>query len=178
MEVQHCSKLILSMNYKINEASLADRERLQICLEDFQYINEFTGYNKIAENEAELVLAHEGLSEKAIKENDRIYLVEENNEILAYCKFYEGAFNKPQIFIGSFSVLRKYQGIGKGSEILSIFEKEFIRCKYESIRINVGSKNIKALQFWIKNGFKEIIGYSVANDFLDLQLIKKLDIKH
>jgi ribosomal protein S18 acetylase RimI-like enzyme len=71
--------------------------------------------------------------------------------------------------------MKEYQQEGNGTKAYAMLEEEIKKCRYKSIRLNVGTKNIPAMIFWIKNGYTKIVRYyPYENGFLDINLEKEI----
>jgi len=170
-----CRKEICKEDITLHEATQSDKYFLEECLKDFVYLSDLTGWKDVIVDEAQELLDHKDLPKNGIKENDRVYVIQKDKINIGYTKFYEGAFNPDKIFLGFFGILKKYQMERNGAKAYKILEEEIKNCGYKSIRLNVGTKNIPAMIFWIKNGYTKIVKYyPYDNGFLDINLEKEL----
>ena len=168
-------KRIVNGEFTLYEATQSDKRSLEACLRDLEYLSDFTGWNDVIVDEAQTLLDHKDLPKNGIKENDRVYIIQRNNITIGYTKFYEGAFSPDKIFLGFFGITKEYQREGNGAKAYAILEEEIKNCGYKSIRLNVGTKNIPAMIFWIKNGYTKIVRYYLyENGFLDINLEKEI----
>ena len=166
---------IVNGEFTLYEATQSDKQSLEACLRDFEYLYDFTGWKDDIVDEAQTLLDHKDLPKNGIKENDRVYIIQKNNVTIGYTKFYEGAFSPDKIFLGFFGIMKEYQQEGNGTKAYAMLEEEIKKCRYKSIRLNVGTKNIPAMIFWIKNGYTKIVRYyPYKNGFLDINLEKEI----
>ena len=72
-------------------------------------------------------------------------------------------------------IMKKYQKKGIGKEVYRLLEEEIKNNGYKTIRLNVGTKNIEAFAFWIRNGYRNIISViKYENGFMDINLEKAM----
>ena len=166
---------IVNGEFALYEATQGDKQFLEACIKDLEYLSDFTGWKDVIVDEAQTLLDHKDLPKNGIKENDRVYIIQKNNIPIGYTKFYEGAFSLDKIFLGFFGIMKEYQREGNGAKAYTILEEEIKNCGYKCIRLNVGTKNIPAMIFWIKNGYTNIVRYyPYENGFLDINLEKEI----
>ncbi|HOI23808.1 MAG: GNAT family N-acetyltransferase [Spirochaetia bacterium] len=158
------------------EATQNDKALLEECVNDLSYITEFTGWNEFSEDEAQDLLDHKELPQNGSKENDRVYIIKKEGIPVGYCKLYEGAMNDPnKVFLGYMGIMREYQKRGIGREVYRVLEEEIKNSKYTTIRLNVGTRNIEAFAFWIRNGYRKIVSVvKYDNGFMDINLEKEI----
>ena len=158
------------------EATQNDKSVLEQCIKDLSYIVEYTGWDDYSEDEAQDVLDHKELPVNGSKENDRVYIIRKDGVYVGYCKLYEGAMNDPyKVFLGYMGIMRKYQKKGIGKEVYRVLEEEIKSNGYKTIRLNVGTRNIEALAFWIRNGYRSIVSViKYENGYMDINLEKRL----
>ncbi|HEY9054251.1 MAG TPA: GNAT family N-acetyltransferase [Rectinemataceae bacterium] len=173
---KRCSAHIKKDQIEFIEATDNDKPFLETCIKDLQYIIEYTGWEESSEDEAKDLLDHVDLPKNGKKENDRLYIIKKEGLCLGYCKFYEGAMNDPfKIFLGYMGILKEYQKKGMGKEAYTVLEEEIKNNGYTVIRLNVGTRNIEALSFWIRNGYREIVSLiKYKNGYMDINLEKRL----
>jgi ribosomal protein S18 acetylase RimI-like enzyme len=158
------------------EATQKDKSLLEKCIKDLAYIAEYTGWYESSEDEAQDLIDHKELPKNGIKENDRVYIIKKDGEYVGYCKLYEGAMNDLyKVFLGYMGIMKKYQKKGIGKEVYRIIEEEIKNSGYKTIRLNVGTRNIEALAFWIRNGYRNIVSViKYENGYMDINLEKAM----
>ncbi len=72
------------------------------------------------------------------------------------CKNHPLLFDHSEIFIDSIVVLKEYQSRGIGRLFMQEIKKLAKDLKYDKITLNVWEKNINAVNFYKKLGFKEL----------------------
>jgi len=158
------------------EATQKDKSIIEECIKDLAYIAEYTGWYESSEDEAQDLIDHKELPKNGIKENDRVYIIKNDGDYVGYCKLYEGAMNDPyKVFLGYMGIMKKNQKKSIGKEVYRILEEEIKDSGYKTIRLNVGTRNIEALAFWIRNGYRNIVSViKYENGFMDINLEKAI----
>jgi len=158
------------------EATQEDKPFLEESINNLSYIAEYTGWYESSEDEAQDLLDHKELPKNGVKENDRVFIIKKNGDYVGYCKLYEGAMNDPyKVFLGYMGIMKNYQKKGIGREVYRVLEEEIKSSGYNVIRLNVGTRNIEALAFWIRNGYRNIVSeIKYENGFMDINLEKAI----
>lgn len=173
--LERCSNVLGSGFLVLREATRRDHAELERCLESVDYMRELTGWDQASEDEASDELNHLELPPGGVPERDRIYLVWSDDRCLGYTKFYEGWPVDTTAFLGCLAIKTEYQRQGWGALVLGVVEAELGAKGYRTIRINVGTRNVPAMKFWMERGFSRIVGHSLAAPgFLDVNLEKPI----
>ena len=80
---------------------------------------------------------------KKVLPDATVFVYEENNEIKGFIGIMEKSY------IAGLFVSNKYQSKGIGEKLLNVCKKE-----YPTLKLDVYAKNLKAVNFYIKHGFK------------------------
>ena len=80
---------------------------------------------------------------KKVLPDATVFVYEENNEIKGFIGIIE------DLYIAGLFVSNKYQSKGIGEKLLNVCKKE-----YPTLKLDVYAKNLKAVNFYIKHGFK------------------------
>jgi len=113
------------------------------------------------------------------KENYYFYCIRQNNELIGFIDYYLEYQKKDVAYITSLYIKRIYQNIGLGNEIINAIVKKFITLGINEIRLYCSLRNAKALKFWVKQGFKNIVnvesnGNLYSENFGGIELSRKI----
>ena len=98
----------------------------------------------------------------------RLFLVKLNNEFVGTFSLDKNSSrfftdNKNYIYLSKFAVLPKHSGIGIGRKCLNYIETIAKNENYKGIRLDVYDKSKHAINFYIRNGFKELFVAKTTN---------------
>ncbi len=111
--------------------------------------------------------------EDACKDNYQLYTVICNDQIIGYFDMYKGYPNQDSIWISIFVIDSHVSYQGHGINVFKLFENQLIDKKHKTLSLGVKHHNIKALKFWVKLGFNQIIGI-YGNDDITIGLKKPI----
>ncbi len=91
--------------------------------------------------------------------NDIVFVAEKDNNVVGYLA---GSICEPVSYVltdfaelDNMFVLEEYRKYGIGTMLFSYFKNYCISKKIKNIKVTASSKNLKAIQFYLKNGFEE-----------------------
>lgn len=90
--------------------------------------------------------------------NARLFVVDNNNEILGFCGMIDS-------YIAGIFIKENYRGEGYGTQLLDILKE-----KYDILTLKVYDKNKKAINFYHKNNFIKIDNSFDENNELEISM--------
>ncbi len=170
---------------EIRKATLLDLEALtQLCITTF--IETYAAFNTPENLQTYLEQAFNvaQLTQELQSPSEPYYLLYEQDTPIAFIKLNHRPAptdnaNPHAIEIQRIYVLQAHQGKGLGKKLLEIAETEAMNCGASALWLGVWEKNPKAIQFYEKNGFRNIgtqhfwVGNDCQTDFVMLKTLKK-----
>lgn len=148
-------------NYKIRECSLRDIEKIKLISEKTFY-ETFCDENseEDMENYLKENFSYEQVEREIKKEGSIFYIVENNDEVVAYMKI---NFDKAQTEEGYLNtlevqriyILQEYKGRKIGKRLIEIAKKIAQKNELNYIWLGVWENNFNAIKFYEKQGFKK-----------------------
>lgn len=109
-------------------------------------------------------LLKEETKELLSKNDTKFLVVEEQDKILGYLNFFIYPEFKDKIFIGELYVDSAQRKQGIGQLLIEVLLDWARKNKKKTLRLNISKLNTQALDFFNKNGFKE-----VSSDYINLE---------
>ena len=113
------------------------------------------------------------------KENYYFYCIRQNNIIIGFLDYYLKYQKDDTAYISSIYIKETYRKNGIGKEIIDAIVNKFILIGIKKIRLHISLRNAMAINFWVKQGFDQIVnveynGNLFSENFGGIELMKKI----
>jgi len=107
------------------------------------------------------------------------FSIRHENTIIGFLDFCLNYMDKNILYISTLYILEKYRRKGLGQEIIETIVKNITEIEIKEIQIHCSLRNSLGLQFWVKQGFNQIIevecdGNLYPKNFGGIKLKKKI----
>ncbi len=102
---------------------------------------------------------------------NRLYVIEENNEIVGWLRYNLFWDNTP--FMNMLYILKGYRRKGYGKKLVKYWENDMESLKYKYVMTSTASDEY-AQHFYVKQGYRAIGGFTLPGDPFEIIFIKQI----
>jgi len=152
----------------LREAKLSEYKEIQKMYETGSYLKDIIG-DKFDKNHIYKCLTEGDLPpiENANRENYTLKCIckKADGKLIGIFDIYHGYPGERDIWISYFYIHPKYQNKGLAHEVIECLCLEGKNRQYDKAALGVSLKNWNAINFWVRNKFKNIIGVFGDKEF-------------
>lgn len=142
-------------------------------IEQVQYIQRQSFkklYEKYQDNESPYNETETMLLEKYKRPNNYFYFIENNQNVIGYIRIVTNE-TKTEAKFSPIAIIPKFDGLGYGTQVIKLIEKEFPNVKEWCIATIFQEE--KLLHFYTKLGYKKVGKLIPIQDNMDVIILKK-----